>query len=436
LPQAQDVAEIKNEISFLNLLNGLYLSQDQYDRLIPLAEQAAAIHQKYTEEFSLAADPYIADLSKLRDSLYKTLGPSEEIKTRAVSGDAKLQKHPREQMLEDLGKIEDQARMVFSDAQLTVIRDFKACLIPPKNLRDPAAVGQVSSTEKEESLLDVIRRMPESLYQKRKTPIAEAVIKCEEREKGQMPDDVRAKMTEAYIAKMDNVRALGSVDFNLKKKQHAENFVMFDEDVKYQKGLYRELGNINKYFLNRNGADALKKYRDARSMDMAETSPEAAQTALSSKNNPGKDIALEKDQTLKKYQQQAVQLLRERQKKGLVPQQQALKIDRTIKASEQKKDAFQRFQALEKVVDQLNAMDLTRASAESMFTKIRFLALLKNTPLPQGVRGTETRPAPLMDPTGLGGAIDSARETLKKGDLPKAYASLQGISDEIRQFRD
>jgi hypothetical protein len=425
----QEARRIKEEISLLNLLNGLYLSRGQLEKLVPLAEKASAMKQQYAEEFNGQSKEYFRDLTSLRDALYNTTGPTREQNEKAVKADHKYAKGPQEQFAEEIGKIEQEAVAIFSDAQLAVIKDFKPCLIPPKNLRDPIAVGQASTTEKEEKILDIIRRMPDDLYEKNKQDIADRVIRITEKEKGKMPDDVRKDMVSTYIRKMDDVRARNAVDFDLKKKETAESFRMFDDDVTYHNGK-RVNGNVARYFLNPTAAETLKKYREARLNDPDSTRMEEAR--LGSENKPTRNDPEAVNIALDQYSRSVLQLYRERKNSPQLSFEEKRKIERILDNPSRASSREQRFQNLERIASHLNKIRLTKNSSSSMLAKVKYLALEKNVPTPERLGSPEI----LNDPTGLGEMVAAAREDIKSGQIEKAYASLNEVAEHLKAFQD
>lgn len=425
----QEARKIKEEISLLNLLNGLYLSQDQLEKLVPLAEKASAIKQRYAEEFCGQSKDYFSDLCSLRDALYTTTGPTKEQNRQATNAYRKYAKAPQAQIAEEIGKLEEEAISIFGNSQLAVIKDFKPCLIPPKNLRDPIAVGQASSTDKEEKILDIIRRMPEELYQMNKQDIADRVIKQTEKEKGKMPDDIRKDMVSTYIRKMDEVRAKNAVDFDLKKKETAESFRMFDDKVTYNNGK-RVNGKVARYFLNATAAVALKKYKEARLNDPSSTFLEEANHATD--NKPLRNDPEAVKGALNQYARSVHQLYKERKNSPQLSFEEKRNIERILNNSSKGTSREQKFQALERVTNRLNKIKLTKNSVSSMLAKVKYLALEKNVPTPE----KSGPPELLNDPTGLGEMVGAAREELKSGQIDKACASLNTVAEHLKAFQD
>ena len=263
-PGVEKMKDVRDEISVLNLLNGLYLSGDQVDSLLGLAERAAKIHDEFRSGVEAESSRCNATLSSLRDALYAPGGSIREQQRDARLVVKRVEHEPKGEMMEELGAIEDEARTVLSDAQVAIIDDFKPCLVPPKKLSDPVAVGQASTTERQDRILRRVRRMGERRYANERESIAERIVRQGEREKGKMPEDVRRGMVAAYVKKLDHARGLSDVDFELTARDLAESFRLFDDDKTYAHGRTRRVGKISRFLLNARGADVLARWRAAR----------------------------------------------------------------------------------------------------------------------------------------------------------------------------
>jgi len=425
--EVDEARELKREISLLNLLNGLYLSQEQLDALIPLAERAAELRERYLAQLASEAEAYSRELETLRDALYSTTGTTPEQKERALSWERRVELEPRDRVAEALGRIEDQARQLLSDGQIAIIEGFKPCLIPPKNLADPIAVGQASTTGREEVALDVVRRMPASLYSQQREAIAEAVVRFAEREKGAMPEDVRSAMLETYLGKLDEVRALSAVDFELRKRELAESFQPFDDDVTYRRGHTRELGAISRYLLDRQAAEILKRWRRERAADLPATPVAAAVDT-----DPRSRRQQREDRGLERYGRVVTALIRERSRLGSLSSGERREMEQAVSDASALPSLEKQFAALAEIADQLNERRVTHLSVRSMMAQVVGLAHIKRVP---GIVGRRRGPAtPIEDITGLGRMVAEARQQMERGRTREAYASLARVAAYLHDF--
>lgn len=428
--KVHEIRKVRSEISLLNLLNGLYLSDDQLDKLISLAERAAEARKQSISRLSKKADLYTKELCDFRNELYSTTGPTPEQKKKILGEEINVEIKPRDKVAAELGNLEDEARTVLTEGQIAIVESFKPCLIPPRNLADPVAVGQASTTEREEQILDVIRRMPDEIYNKRRQVIADTIVRRGEHEKGKVPEDVRSSMEGTYLKKMDEIRSLSGVDFDLKKKELAESFRLFDDDVTYRKGHTRQLGRISRFLLSQDAAEVMKKWREARKNDPAESQLRAVTEADSGDRRKQIEAMV-----LFRYARLTQALLRERIRSGGLGQDQIRKLGTELQNVRDLKTAEEQFQALEKVADTLNETAVTDTSVDSMFLRIACLSHHKRLP---GVFRPHRRRGPrrMDDITGLGAMVEEAKRAANQGNTQEAYKTLAQVVDHLKAFKD
>jgi len=422
------VRALKQEISLLNLLNGLYLSQDQVDRLVSLARRAVETRETFLQEMNAAAEAYVESLRTFREALYSPYGAGDEAQRTVLASEVQTEKTPIAGLMEQLGQIEDEARTGFSDGQLAIIADFKPCLIPPKNLADPVAVGQASTTEREEAVLDIIRRMPEDLYRDRADVLADRIVALGEIEKGKLPADVRANTVATYLAKMNEVRQMPKEDFELTRHEVAESFRFFDDDVTYHRGHTRDLGPVSRHFLNPTALEVLEKWRIARLQD----SPDASKPLAGAAAAPGPDRPAQVQKGLVRYGQQAQRMLHERRRMGRLNPAKAGELARKLRATRDIASIEHRFCAVSDVCDALDEVAVTPMSVQAMFMRVRGLAVLKQVPL-AGPKSPRLRQ--IQDVTGLGHHLAQARALADKADVEGAYVVLARVAHQLEQFQ-
>ena len=106
----QTLQNLKEEINNWNLTNGMYFDRAQIEQLVYLADQAARLR-------------FARDHADRRDRLDPMAFNAQMV------------------------RLEFAAESVLRQGQLDVLRDYKPCLIPPKNLKDPVRVGQANTND-------------------------------------------------------------------------------------------------------------------------------------------------------------------------------------------------------------------------------------------------------------------------------------------------
>jgi hypothetical protein len=422
--QLEEIRIVKKEIYLLNLLHGLYLSNEQLDKLIPLAEQAKELRRQ-NREMLATQDPYLQALYSLRDGLYRSTGATTEEKENAQKLKKISSKKPAIKTHEQLGELEDKARGILSDAQIAIVEEFGPCIIPQGNLKDPVLVGQASTTEKEEKKLDLIRRMPDELYNDRKLPIAEFIIEKGEKEKGKMPDDVRSAMVKSYCRKMDEIRKTSPTDFELRKGDLAKSFELFDDDVVYSHaGTMRRSGNIGIYLLSDTAAEVLPKWRKIRAKDTTQIHP-----ANTISEKPVKQNSNNNSEILRQYRSSIGLLLTEPSRNKKISQTDVIRLKQMLSNADKLSDEQKKFKILSSVADELNAKAVTPKSFDSIMLGITWLCQEKDLDviLQGGGEG---------DVTGLGKIIKEANRNKDKPQQRKeACQILRKATRYLEEFK-
>jgi len=436
-PSISETRRLKAEISLLNLLNGLYLSNDQLDKLIALGDRAEAVERRALKDFVADSAPYLSGLKSLRDSLYTPTGSAPELKKAAQEAEVKHVMGPRDVMAEESGRLEEEARGVLSEAQVAVVEGFKPCLIPPKTLSDPVAVGQLTTTDKEEAALDVMRRMPEDLYQKRRQEVVRIVLDRGEREKGKMPADVRRGMEGTLLKKLDEARSLSDADFGLKKKDYAKEFQLFDETVVYHHGHKRELGKIHRFLLSGGAARTLRRYKDAVAKAPARTQGEAPVG-----EDPADQKAKARRGAMMRFGGATMQAIKEYMDSGKLAKSEAQRLRQELKALKESNDQDKQYAGVSRIAARLASLGVTPKLVDGAYGRLAYLCHKKCLPpgpllRPKGA-SKKGRPAKQgsADITGLGAMVAQARDYEDSGSLPLAYRTLSQVASYLERFKE
>jgi hypothetical protein len=132
--EMEQVQTLREEITLLNLLNGLNLTDEQSRNILNLAKEASAIREGSLMENAQLLAEFKAALLNLREGLAdKNWKPDSELEKRAGQLNHKL-KETREKTSDRLQALAEEAKGVLTPGQLAIVADFKPCLIPPKDL--------------------------------------------------------------------------------------------------------------------------------------------------------------------------------------------------------------------------------------------------------------------------------------------------------------
>ncbi len=209
--QKAEVRKLRAEINNWNLINGLHLGADQTQRITVLYDQAVAPTWEIVE----------------RDA-------GSGVPSRAIVA------------------LERQVERVLNDGQRQVLAEYKACLIPPKNLKDPVRIGQASDDSRYEGWLGRARKMSRRELGKH----IELTLEKESEHFGELSRADRQKRVALLRKTVRQAATMSDTEFELSKVELAESIAPPDraQEVKGRiAALARELGEpgaLARFMLN------------------------------------------------------------------------------------------------------------------------------------------------------------------------------------------
>ncbi len=224
MQEHHEVKELFREISMLNLVNALHLRQEQMRQLLPLAEQAKALREKYKYggRIDLALQEAKAAYTALRDEIRRTGHPAEgDVSERAVRIEHRLLDMVSEgnkRVMRELEPLEAQVGEILTPEQLQIVETFKPCIVPPQDLGNPVRAGQASSNERFINHLRKVRAMPEDLYQIAKYDLIEHAIEKYTHFRCNLTEEEKKAEAERILGVLDRARELSDVDFEMEKE--------------------------------------------------------------------------------------------------------------------------------------------------------------------------------------------------------------------------
>lgn len=188
--QRGEVAKLRKEINNWNLINGLYLDQPQIERIAALYDGAAP---KSTKPDTLVTRPEGQKLVELEKAVEQVLNPG----------------------------------------QRQVLADYKACLIPPKNLKDPVRVGQASDHSMIEQWLTKARKLTGEPLNK----AIDAALDKEAEHFGELNKAERQKRVVLLHQVVRQAAAMSDSEFEISKAELAERIAPADRAKELRKEL-------------------------------------------------------------------------------------------------------------------------------------------------------------------------------------------------------
>jgi len=226
------IIELKQDISMLNLLNGLHLTKNQHSAILEEARNAHALREEYRQRAAHLIAQTEERLEGLRAELISPeLPPPRYVENRAKKANSEI-KEIQESYLLALGRIEQRVSAILTDGQKQIVEDFKPCLIPPKNLRNPTRAGQANDSSRVERLLSRSRTIPSPKFERKMNVYFDKHIEKLEKYGGPMSDEKIEAERERVLAIVKEARALSDVDFELNKQELARRIDTSEENKK------------------------------------------------------------------------------------------------------------------------------------------------------------------------------------------------------------
>ncbi len=252
------VRERLEDVSLLNLINGLYLTPEQMPQVLELARRAGRLRDEGLERHAAALAEFRAALDDLRARLLADGPVPADVETPASEKEHRILE-ARRQTLDGLRGLEQELRAVLSPVQARVAEEFNPCLIPPKDLKDPVRVGEAGSeTADLEDHLETVRTASERAYPAVAGGFAELLVSMMELHLGKFDPEPRAGELARMQAVFDRVRRFDDVTFHLEKSACANDLL---RPIHERQGKAREiteffvragggLTKVGKYLLN------------------------------------------------------------------------------------------------------------------------------------------------------------------------------------------
>ena len=215
------------DISTINLLNGLRLTREQTAAVLALAREAEDRRRK-----GPGAELYRITLAKAVEAYeaFKADANQGEPPGRRLSRNAVYYEHRILALKAQRARRIDQRReefegklhSVLSEGQLQIIESFEPCLVPPRDLKDPVRAGQVAD-DRGVTMLAHLRKLPGFVWGQRKDQMAEGHLRrAVEGDRIEITNEqARAALKKAFIDVVERARAMSDVEFEMEKSQLA-----------------------------------------------------------------------------------------------------------------------------------------------------------------------------------------------------------------------
>ncbi len=265
--QLRRLSELRRDIAVLNLLNGLHLTEKQESALLQDARNAQNIAESYKRQFDQLFPDAEKSLEDLKSQLLQgETAPGNPIDVRAIRAKNEITRLHRS-YIHDLAIVEKHVSATLTDGQKQIIADFIPCLIPPKDMKNPARAGQAGDSGNIERMLRKARTVPDEVYARRFDIIFDRLAAKYEEEFGPVTEEVRKAEKERIRSVFEEARAMSDVDFELNKQDLAKRL-----DRRVQQGRTENIslvghgerrGKISRFLLDERIIPLLEQRRTA-----------------------------------------------------------------------------------------------------------------------------------------------------------------------------
>ena len=221
--------ELRTQITLYNLVNGLYLTNDQMEFILSRAKDLDSLRERLEERKKSNASTLTQALLDLKEEVKQEVPQVSENLAKRIHQGNNLLLRLRKEYIDALGEATEQVKSTLSDNQIYLIKSFKPCLIPPKG---PARIGQLSTQGDPTRLLERIRDMPARRYETKKYEIADRIIEKLSVRSPRLSGEQLGEAKIMLLRIMDDVRKLSDVEFALQKEDMAheiKNTVLRDK---------------------------------------------------------------------------------------------------------------------------------------------------------------------------------------------------------------
>ena len=212
--------QIRADINLLNLVNGLNLTSKQVGTIRSAAQQAGPTPGPRSAEQDLSARQLGEKIRALRSAKSDLLsrgevsGSTRDALRRAMR--PRRTKRPRGSS--DLRRsLTDTVYNVLTDAQREVLADYKPCLIPPKDLKNPVRAGQASDSSRMQKMLTRLRNVPPD-----RVPFAvDRIMEGEQKHLGKLTPEERQRRKAQLLEVLDAAQQMSDADYEIEKDELA-----------------------------------------------------------------------------------------------------------------------------------------------------------------------------------------------------------------------
>lgn len=249
-----DLARLNHEIVLLNLINGLYLNNNQVESLIEKIKEAEKVKENYFTQLNRNKTDFKNTLNNLKQVLLQEGELSEKLK-KQVHRMKKRQHILEDTKGEQLIQLQEEIKDILTPNQLTLIDEFIPCTIPPKTGRIGQSVD--SGSERLVELLERIRNMSPTKYNRVKDMLADMHLEKIEKYIQKFSKTERKEYRQKILNTYEKARNFSDKEFLLQQNTLAQSIIPeLSTNLTLRK---YQLDKVGRFFLNESFLVVLKE---------------------------------------------------------------------------------------------------------------------------------------------------------------------------------
>lgn len=256
-PYIDKMGDLVEEISLLNVLRGMYLTEEQAMTICQLALEAEKLREEAFAE--IRALDSIPAMTQLRDELYTALAEDPpKIRAKVVELDNAAHEITGK-TLDKIAKMEEEIKRILSPGQQDIFWTFVPCIVPEVDFENPVRTGQAAASSRLMPALELIRNTPQDMWKKHGQAFVDHVLKITENEAGKMTADVREDLRRRLVKHCWKIRTMKEADFMINKSKLAEELLLINREHTQRSG-FRTTGKLARFFLSPTAAKVFPRW--------------------------------------------------------------------------------------------------------------------------------------------------------------------------------
>ncbi len=243
----ESLHSVKQEIILLNLINGLYLTNEQMEVIADKIQQAELIRNEFKNDL-LNKDSDIMNILEEAKTILNSGNILSEVQKQKIHKAERTYHTLEDEKNKQLSHLESELDAILNDNQKIIIQEYKPCLVPPKT----GFIGQSTEATAEHfiHLLDRVRVMPHFRFERMKEIWVGKHLERMEIKEGVLSKQEKEIEKNKILQTFHDVRNLDDKSYLIKKAELARDFMPVHDKLKHRPKKYQP-GKVGRFLLNR-----------------------------------------------------------------------------------------------------------------------------------------------------------------------------------------